>query len=139
MKNITRKATTAIALSGLLLAVNAPVFANKKDRPASVQASAAEPTVTYISNDANSSTFLVNYNPGTKSKFELNVYDVNGDAIYRQIFEADSFSKYVKLVNNADENAAWSFSFRIVATGKIHNFDVSSNVKLVRNVVVVKQ
>lgn len=133
-----RTAAMALALSASLFAVSAPVFASKKHE--AVKSSVAvQPEVAVTGNDANSSTFLVTFNPGTRVKFLLSVSDVDGDVLYRKNFDTDKFSTYIRLLTQADESQNFHFTIKILPAGEVHTFDVKSNVKLVKSVVVEKQ
>jgi hypothetical protein len=132
------KAFSVIAIAATMCAFSAPAFANKKQEVANTPA-AIEPDVAFIGNDANSSTFLVSFNSGGKVKFELTVRDVNDDVLYRNNLETEKSSAYFKLLNQDDGNDKFTLTIRVLPEGKVHTFEVNSNVKMVKNVIVVKQ
>lgn len=132
------KATTVIAFAAVMCAFSAPALANKKQDAVNATA-AIVPDVALVGNDANSSTFLVSFNSGGKVKFELIVRDVNDDVLYRNNLETDKSSTYFKLLNQEDGNGKYELSIRVLPEGKVHTFEVSSNVRMVKNVIVVKQ
>jgi parvulin-like peptidyl-prolyl isomerase len=132
------QAITAIAFAAAMCAFSAPAFANKKQD--AVNAPAANvPEVAFVGNDANSSTFYVSFKNGGKVKFELMVRDVNGDVLYRNDLETENSSTYFKLLNQDYGNDKHEISIRVLPDGKVHTFEVNSNVKTVKNVIVVKQ
>jgi hypothetical protein len=132
------KAITVIAFAATLCAFSAPAFANKKQDVLSTPA-AIVPDVALVGNDANSSTFLVSFNSGGKVKFELTVRDVNDDVLYRNFLETEKSTTYFKLLNQEEGNGNYKVSIRVLPEEKVHTFEVSSNVRMVKNVVVVKQ
>ncbi|CAN5799331.1 hypothetical protein BH10BAC3_BH10BAC3_17930 [soil metagenome] len=132
-----RKVIYSLAITGTMVAFTAPVFAtDKKDVNPVI---CAEPVVEIVGTDVSSSVFHVTLNTESKVKFELSVRGINGDVLFKDIYESENFSKYIKLVSDGDEMSNLSFAIRLLPNGKVHTFDVSSNVKLVKNVVVVKQ
>ena len=132
------QAITAFAFAAAMCAFSAPAFANKKQD--AVNATVAnEPVVAFVGNDANSSTFHVSFKNGGRVKFELLVRDVNGDVLYRNNLETENSSTYFKLLNQDYGTDRHELSIRVLPEGKVHTFEVSSNVKTVKNVIVVKQ
>jgi hypothetical protein len=132
------KAITVVAFAASMCAFSAPAFANKKQEVVNTPAGIV-PDVAFVGNDANSSTFLVSFNYGGKVKFELTIRDVNDDVLYRSFLETEKSSTYFKLLNQENGNENYKFSIRVLPEEKVHTFEVNSNVRMVKNVIVVKQ
>ena len=132
------QAITAIAFAAAMCAYSAPAFANKKQDAVNAPV-ASVPDVAFVGNDANGSTFQVSFKNGGKVKFELMVRDVNGDVLYRNDLETENSASYFKLLNQEYGSDRHELSIRVLPEGKVHTFEVSSNVKTVKNVIVVKQ
>ena len=139
MKNINiSKAIKAGVIAFSLFAFAAPGFANNKQEVITASA-AINPEVALIGNDADGSTFLLSFGTTEKVKFELIVSDVNGDVLYRNTQETGKSNTYLKLLNQDGGSGKYNFTIRILPEGKVHTFEVNSNVKLVKNVIVEKQ
>jgi hypothetical protein len=132
-----RRVIYSLAITGTMVAFTAPVFANNKKDVNPVVS--AEPAVEIVGTDASSSIFHVTFDTESKVKFELRIHGINGEVLFKDIYESENFSKYIKLIGEGDESSNLSFSIRLLPNGKVHTFNVSSNVKLVKNVVVEKQ
>ena len=114
-----------------------PVLANKEVTQPALN---NQPAVEFVGTDVSSSTFHVTFNAEKQVKFELNVRDEDGDVLFRNTYETEKFSKYIKLMNDGGETGSkLYFTIRVLPNGKVHTFDVSSNVKLVNDVIVTKQ
>ena len=117
--------------------VAVPVLANKEVTQPALN---NQPAVEFVGTDISSSTFHVTFNAEKQVKFELNVRDEDGDVLFRNTYETEKFSKYIKLMNDGGETGSkLYFTIRVLPNGKVHTFDVSSNVKLVNDVIVTKQ
>jgi len=133
-----RMAIKAGAVAFSLFAFAAPGFANKKQEVVSAS-TAINPEVAFIGNDDDGSTFLLSFGTTEKVKYELVVSGVNGDVLYRNIQETGKANTYLKLLNEDGGSDKYNFTIRILPEGKVHTFEVRSNVKVVTNVVVEKQ
>lgn len=136
--NLMKAATVTAFATGLFAFSAAPVFAGKKQDVINAPA-AIVPDVAFVGNDAYSSNFLVSFNGGGKVKFELTVRDVNDDVLYRNYLETEKSATYFKLLNEDYANGKYKLSIRVLPGEKVHTFEVSSNVKMVKNVIVEKQ
>ena len=132
-----RRIMYSLAITGVMVATTAPVFAN--DKTENTPVINAQPAVEFVGNDANSSNFHVTFDAGRKTKFELSVLDSDGNVLFKNNYESDKFSKYIKLVNAGDLPSKLYFTISVLPGGKVHKFDVSSNVKTVSDIIVAKQ
>jgi len=131
-----RRVIYSLAITGVMVAVTAPVFANdkKENSPVATTQSALE----FVGSDVNSSIFHVTFDAERKTKFELSVRDADGNVLFKNNYESDKFSKYIKLITDGEPTSEMFFTIALPG-GKVHTFDVNSNVKLVSEVVVKKQ
>ena len=109
----------------------------KKDH--SISTISSQPAVTYVKTDATGSTFKVTFDTESKAKFELSVLDVNGNVLFKGIYDSDNFSKNIRLLDEGYDVTNLSFSIRVIPTGQVHNFKVSTNTVIIKDVIVKKQ
>jgi hypothetical protein len=134
-----RKVTVGLAFASIMTAVAAPVFANNKKETIHPVLN-TQPAVKFVGTDVSGSVFHVTFDAEKQVKFELSVRDVNGDVLFRNTYETENFSKYIKLMNDGGDDVSNTyFTIRILPNGEVHTFDVSSNVILVKDVIVKKQ
>ncbi|MES2647723.1 MAG: hypothetical protein V4717_12650 [Bacteroidota bacterium] len=127
-----------LGITGFMATISSPVMAHgNKDN--NITAVSSQPAVSYVNTDDAGSTFRVTFDTQTKAKFELSVQDANGNILFKGIYESDKFSKYIKLLEEGVDIADLSFSIRVITTGQVHTFNVSSNTVLIKDVVVKKQ
>ena len=137
---VIRKAIIGFTLSVSLLCAAAPAFAKdaKKSNSTNIK---INPSVEYIGTDNQSGSFFhVKLDNDIPVRFLLSILNENGDILYTQEYESAKFSKYVKLQNEgtADNDMKFSFTIKTLPFGENHTFNVSTEVKTVKDVVITK-
>lgn len=132
-----RNITAILTLTGFMLTTANTSFANKNV----LEILSSEPvqsSVKYISSDENSSAYQVKFDAAAPVKFQLVIKDKVGMVLFSQLFEAASFSKTFKVMEDERNNSGLTFSITTLPDGKVSNFKVSSEEKTVTEVTVNK-
>lgn len=132
-----RTETMIVALSGLMITASIPSFANNKKIEALSSAS-IQPSVKYVGTDEKGSSFLVKVDAATPVKFEVNIKNNAGTVLYSQAFESAGFAKTFLVENNENNDLQLSFTIKTLTDGNQHTFNVNSEEKLIKEVVVKK-
>jgi hypothetical protein len=127
-----------LGVTGFMAIISSPAIARGKKNN-TITAVSSQPAVTYVNTDATGSTFKVTFDTESKAKFELSVQDVNGNVLFKGIYESDKFSKYIKLLDEGFDVTDLSFSIRVIPNGQVHNFNVNANTVFIKDVIVKKQ
>ena len=85
----------SLVITGAMATVAVPVLANKEVTQPALN---NQPAVEFVGTDISSSTFHVTFNAEKQVKFELNVRDEDGDVLFRNTYETEKFSKYIKCI-----------------------------------------
>jgi hypothetical protein len=133
-----RSVIFSLAITGAMITAAMPAFANK-NKGTNAPIVSTQPAVEIVGNDFSSSTFHVTFNAEKQVKLELKVRDENGVVLFKNTYETERFSRYIKLINDGEERPKLYFTIRVLPNGEVHTFDVSSNVKLVNDVIVTRQ
>ena len=132
-----RTASFILALSGLMITLSVPSFANNK-KIEIVSSSTAQPTVTYIGSDDKGSSFLVKLDAASPVNFEVSIKDKSGAVLFSNVFEAASFSKTFKVLNEDGSPLQLAFTIKTLPDGKLHTYTVSTEEKSVTEVAINK-
>lgn len=128
---------TYVALASIVLLANTSAFANKSNieilSPASIQ-----PSVKYVGSDENGSAYQVKVDAPTAVAFEVMIKDKTGMILFTKVFEAASFSKTFKVLEDDDNSKELTFSITSLPDGKANNFKVSTEEKAITEISVVK-
>jgi hypothetical protein len=128
---------TFVALASIVLLANTSAFANKSNieilSPASIQ-----PSVKYVGSDENGSAYQVKVDAPTAVAFEVMIKDKTGMILFTKVFEAASFSKTFKVLEDDDNSRELTFSITSLPDGKANNFKVSTEEKAITEISVVK-
>jgi hypothetical protein len=128
---------TIIAFAALVLLSNSSAFANKANIEILSTAS-IQPSVKYVGSDENGSAFLVKVDAPTAVTFEVTIKDKAGMLLFTKVFEAASFSKTFKVLEDDDNSKELTFSITTLPDGKSNNFKVSTEEKAITEISVVK-
>ena len=116
-----------------------PVFAANKTKARALPA-VSQPVVKFLSGDYSQSLFSVTLENEKPVKFEVTIQDETGVQLFKDTYDAASFSKVFQLVNEGGENNIPAFTFQVkeLQTGVTHNFVVSSKTAYVKEVEITK-
>lgn len=134
-----RRIFIGLVLSGMMVAISPATFAGTKKQPVT-PAVAIQPAIEYVGTESSSATLLhVSFENEAAVKFELTVTDAAGEILFTKEYEAAKFSKYIKLINEGEEDATTlTVAIRTLPNGVAHNFNVTSSDKTVTEVSVNK-
>jgi hypothetical protein len=128
---------TFVALATLVLLANTSAFANKSNIEILSSAS-IQPSVKYVGSDENGSAYQVKVDAPTVVPFEVTIKDKAGMILFTKVFEAASFSKTFKVLEDDDNSKELTFSITSLPDGKANNFKVSTEEKAITEISVVK-
>lgn len=97
-----------------------------------------DPSVTYVSSNDYSSTFLVNVNADDVFKFQLLVKDKAGVVLFSRNFNTAKLSKTFTISNEELGAGPVTFTIKNLETGDNTSFKVNSEVKVNNEVHVTK-
>jgi hypothetical protein len=127
---------TFVALAALVLLANTSAFSNKANIEI-LSSATIQPSVKYVGSDDNGSSFLVKVDAPTAVTFEVSIKDKAGMILFTKVFEAVSFSKTFKVLED-DNSKELTFSITTLPDGKANNFKVSTEEKAITEISVVK-
>jgi hypothetical protein len=127
---------TFVALAALVLLANTSAFSNKANIEI-LSSATIQPSVKYVGSDDNGSSFLVKVDAPTAVTFEVSIKDKTGMILFTKVFEAASFSKTFKVLED-DNSKELTFSITTLPDGKANNFKVSTEEKAITEISVVK-
>jgi hypothetical protein len=133
-----RTASFILALSGLMITLSVPTFANDKKKIGAIANSSMQPIVKYLGSDSSGASFLVTMDAAVPVTFELAIKDKEGIQLFTRVFESASFSKTFKVVSNEPGNMQLDFTIKTLPDGNITTFSVSSEEKTVTEIAVTK-
>ena len=127
---------TFVALAALVLIANTSTFANNANIEI-LSTTSIQPSVKYVGSDENGSSFVVKVDAPSPVTFEVTIKDKAGVLLFTKTFEAASFSKTFKVLEN-ENSKELTFSITTLPDGKANNFKVSTEEKAITEVSVVK-
>lgn len=128
---------TIITFASLVLLASSPVFA-KKSNIEILSTASIQPSVKYIGSDDNGSAYEVKVEAPAAISFEVKIKDRSGSILFSKVFEAASFSKTFKVMEDGENSKELTFSITTLPDGKANNFKVSTEEKAVTEVSIVK-
>jgi hypothetical protein len=128
---------TIIAFAALVLLANTSSFANKSNIEILSSAS-IQPSVKYVGSDENGSSFQVKVDAPSAVTFEVMIKDKAGMILFSKVFEAASFSKTFRVMEEDENSRELTFSITTLPDGKANNFKVSTEEKAITEISVVK-
>ena len=130
---------SVLAIAGLMIGTSNSSFARKQKEAIKVSV-ITQPKVEFVETTENTQVFRVSFDASESVKFDLTITDDRDQVLYDGVFEAASFSKTVKLVNEGFDYTPSKFYFTIreLATGNKHVFGVANDTVFLKDVVITK-
>jgi hypothetical protein len=134
-----RHICSVLAIAGLMISTSSTSFARKQKEAIKVSI-INEPKVEFVEATDNTQAFKVSFDANENVKIVLTITDDRDQVLYDGAFEATSFSKTVKLVNEGYDYTPSKFYFTIreLATGNKHVFSVANDTVFLKDVVITK-
>ncbi|MES2647725.1 MAG: hypothetical protein V4717_12660 [Bacteroidota bacterium] len=133
-----RTASFILALSGLMITLAVPSFANNKKNTSAVANESIQPVVKYLGFDESGANFLVTIDAAAAVTFELTIRNKSGMMLFNKVYETANFSKTFKVLNEEQENMELAFTVKSLPDGATSTFTVSTEEKTVTEIAVTK-
>ena len=133
IKSISVKFFSVLLLASLF--VNANAKGNRQTTNSNVLTNA---TVEYVGNNGDASFFKIAIVNDVDSKFLINILNEEGESIHSQKVDASNYNKYIKVVNDGNENITPTFIITDLNTGATQKFEAKVKQNFEKVVTLVK-
>ena len=132
-----RTASFILALSGLMITLAVPSFANNK-KIEIISSASAQQSVTYVGSDDQSASFLVKLDAAAPVNFEITIRDNYGVILFSKVFESANFSKTFKVLKDESGLSQLAFTIKTLPDGALNTYNVNTEQKSITEVAISK-